>query len=182
MRKMTSSPKGEGRHLGVLVLDGVIALLLLALDQFTKHLAVVYLKGRTPFVAIKGVLEFQYLENRGSAFSLFEDQKLFILTVGVLAVGAILALMVRVPGGKRFRIVHVLLAVLAAGALGNIVDRVRFGYVVDFISVVFLHFPIFNAADCYIVVCTFVLFYLFVFHFEEEELGFLDFRRKRERH
>ena len=80
--------------------------------------------------------------------------------------------------GKRFRILHVLLAALIAGALGNIIDRIRFDFVVDFISFVLIHYPVFNVADCYIVVSAIVLFVLFMFVYKDEELGFLNFRKK----
>ena len=72
----------------------------------------------------------------------------------------------------------ILLAVLIAGALGNIIDRVRFDYVVDFISFVLIHYPIFNVADCYVVVSAIVLFCLFLFVYKEEDLEFLSFKRR----
>lgn len=161
------------------LLDAVAAAVLLALDQFTKHLAILRLKGQPSFVLIEGVLEFTYLENRGSAFSLFQDRRVFILCVGFLVMGAVFFVLLKLPCDKRFRIAHVLLSALAAGALGNMVDRMRFGFVVDFISFVLIHFPVFNAADCYIVVCTFGLFYLFLFVYKEEELTFLRFGREK---
>ena len=67
---------------------------------------------------------------------------------------------------------------LIAGALGNIVDRLRFDYVVDFISFVLIHYPIFNVADCYIVVSAILLFLLFMFVYKEADLEFLSFRKK----
>ena len=69
---------------------------------------------------------------------------------------------------------------LIAGALGNIIDRIRFDYVVDFISFVLIHYPIFNVADCYIVVAAVMLFLLFMFVYKEEDLEFLSFRKKAE--
>ena len=66
----------------MLLIDVLIAAILLGFDQFTKHLAVVHLKGQAPYVLIDGVLELQYLENRGSAFGMLQNQKVFILVVG----------------------------------------------------------------------------------------------------
>ena len=63
----------------MLMIDAVITIVLLLLDQFTKHLAVTHLKGKPAYVIIDGVLELQYLENRGSAFGMLQNQKVFIL-------------------------------------------------------------------------------------------------------
>lgn len=170
--------KEKTARVRMLAADGAAAVILLALDQITKHLAILHLKDRPPFVVIDGVLEFQYLENTGSAFSLFRDQKIFILLMGFLVMAVLLFVLFRLPVKKRFLPAHILLSALIAGALGNIVDRVRFGFVVDFISFVLIHFPVFNAADCYIVVCTICIFLLFLFYYQEEELDFLNFHKK----
>ena len=66
----------------MIALDAVIGAVLLFLDQFTKYLAITHLKGQVPIVLIKDVLELQYLENRGSAFSLLQGQKFIILFLG----------------------------------------------------------------------------------------------------
>lgn len=166
------------RNYTLLFIDALITLALLAVDQLTKHLVIVYLRKRPPLVLIDGVLEFQYYENTGIAFSLFEDKKSFILITGFLVMAVILFFLFRIPEHKRFRIVHVLTAVLIAGALGNIVDRIRFDYVVDFISFVLIHYPIFNVADCYIVVSAAILFFLFLFVYKEEDLEFLSLKRR----
>lgn len=168
----------KDRNYVLLLIDMLIAAALLALDQFTKYLVTLRLKGQPAFVLIDGVLELQYFENTGIAFSLFQNRKSFILITGFLVLAVILFFLVRIPRQKKFRIVHVLMSVLIAGALGNIVDRIRFDYVVDFISFVLIHYPIFNVADCYIVVSAIVLFLLFMFVYKEEDLEFLSFKKK----
>lgn len=168
----------HGERKRLLAVDAATMLVLLLLDQLTKYLALTRLKGNPAVVLIDGVLELQYVENTGMAFSLFQDRKVFILAMGFLVMAAILFFLFRIPEGKRFRIVHVLLAALIAGALGNIIDRIRFDFVVDFISFVLIHYPVFNVADCYIVVSAILLFILFMFVYREEELEFLSFRKK----
>ena len=168
----------KDRNYVLLLIDMLIAAALLALDQFTKYLVTLRLKGQPAFVLIDGVLELQYFENTGIAFSLFQNRKSFILNTGFLVLAVILFFLFRIPRQKKFRIVHVLMSVLIAGALGNIVDRIRFDYVVDFISFVLIHYPIFNVADCYIVVSAIVLFLLFMFVYKEEDLEFLSFKKK----
>ena len=168
----------KDRNMKFLWIDMLIAAALLAFDQFTKYLVTVNLKGRPALVLIDGVLELQYFENTGIAFSLFRERKTFILITGFLVLAVILFFLFRVPRTRRFGVVHVLMSALIAGALGNIVDRLRFDYVVDFISFVLINYPIFNGADCYIVVSAILLFVLFMFVYKEEELEFLSFRKK----
>lgn len=160
----------------MLLIDMVVAALLLVLDQFTKHLAIARLKDRPAVVLIEGVLELKYLENRGSAFGMLQNQKFFILFVGFVFLAVILFFLFKLPGEKKFRIVHVFLAAVIAGGIGNMIDRFRFDYVVDFIYFVLINFPIFNIADCYIVVSVIGLFILFLFVFKEKDLEFLNFK------
>lgn len=165
----------------MLLIDAVVTTLLLLLDQFTKHLAITRLKDKPAVVLIQDVLELDYLENRGSAFGMLQNQKFFILFVGFVFLAVILFFLFKLPGEKKFRIVHILLAAVIAGGIGNMIDRFRFDYVVDFISFVLIHFPIFNVADCYIVVSVIGLFILFLFVFKEKDLEFLNFKQNRYR-
>lgn len=165
----------------MLILDLAAAALLLALDQFTKHLAVVRLKGQAAYVLIDGVLELQYLENRGSAFGILQNQKFFILFVGTVFLAVIVFFLFKLPEKRKFYVVHILLAMVVAGGIGNMLDRIRYDYVVDFISFVLINYPIFNVADCYIVVATVTLFVLFLFVFREKDLEFLNLKQNRYR-
>lgn len=165
----------------MLAIDAVIAVVFLLFDQFTKYLAITHLKGKPAYVLIDGVLELQYLENRGSAFGMLQNQKFFILFVGIIFMAVILFFLIKLPERKKFCIIHVLLSVIIAGGIGNMVDRFRFDYVVDFISFVLIHYPIFNVADIYIVVSTIGLFILLLFVFQEKDLEFLNFKQNRYR-
>lgn len=165
----------------MLLVDLFLTLALLGCDQLTKYLAIVRLKDQPAFVLIDGVLELQYLENRGSAFGMLQNQKYFILFVGFVFMAVILFFLFKLPDDRKFRAVHIALSAIIAGGLGNMMDRFRFDYVVDFISFVLIHFPIFNVADCYIVVFTILLFFLFVFVYKESDLEFLSFKQNRYR-
>ena len=165
----------------MLLVDTAVATLLLLLDQFTKYLAVTKLKDKPAVVLIRNVLELKYLENRGSAFGMLQNQKFFILFVGFVFLAVILFFLFKLPCEKKFRIVHILLAAVIAGGIGNMIDRFRFDYVVDFIYFVLINFPIFNVADCYIVVSVIGLFILFLFVFKEKDLEFLNFKQNKYR-
>lgn len=133
VKRMPMNKEKKSRII-MLLIDVLIAAVLLVFDQFTKHLAVVHLKGQAPYVLIDGVLELQYLENRGSAFGMLQNQKVFILFVGIVFLAVLLFFLLKLPEQKKFRIVHILLAVIIAGGIGNMIDRFRLDYVVDFIS------------------------------------------------
>lgn len=162
-----------------LVLDGVIMAACLFLDQLTKYLVTERLKGGPALVLIDGVLELQYFENTGMAFSLFQNRQLFIVLMGLAVLGVLIFFLLRLPENRKFRIAHILLAMLIAGALGNLIDRFRLNFVVDFISFVLINYPIFNVADCFIVVSTVLIFLLFLFVYREEDLEFLSLRKRK---
>lgn len=173
--------KNQTKRGVMLAIDAIIIIILFLADQYTKHLAVEQLKDRPAYVLIDGVLELQYLENRGSAFGMLQNQKFFILFVGVVFLLVILFFLLKLPEKKKYNIVHILLSVIVAGGLGNMADRIRLDYVVDFISFVLIHYPIFNVADCCVVVATVLLFFLFLFVFKEQDLEFLNFKQNRYR-
>ena len=143
--------------------------LMIFLDQFTKAIAVSKLKGKEAFVLIDGVFEFQYLENYGAAFSSMLGKTTFLLIfTGVISL--ILAVIyVKTPPDKKWMLLRILLCALFAGGIGNFIDRFRFGYVVDFMSFVLIHFPIFNVADIYITVSIVVLFVAVMWIYKDED-------------
>lgn len=165
----------------MLVMDGLLGILLLAVDQYTKYLAILRLKNQPAYVLIDGVLELQYLENRGSAFGMLQNQKFFILFVGIVFMLVLLFFLFKLPQQKKFCVLHLVLAAIIAGGVGNMIDRFRFDYVVDFISFVLINYPIFNFADICVVVGTILLFLLFLFVYKEQDLEFLNFKQNRYR-
>lgn len=171
----------EVKRSKMLIIDLILAIVLLVLDQYTKYLAIIKLKGQSAYVLIDGVLELQYLENRGSAFGMLQNQKYFILFVGIVFLAVIFFFLLKLPQQKKFSPMHILLSCIIAGGIGNMIDRIRFDYVVDFISFILIDYPIFNVADCYIVCGTIVLFVLFLFVYKEKDLEFLSFKQNRYR-
>lgn len=150
----------------------------IAADQFTKHLAVVSLKDQEPFVILKDIFELHYLENRGAAFGLFQNQQVFFL-ISVIVISIIIVwLYTRVPMDQRFLPLRLCAVLIMAGAFGNCIDRVSQGYVIDFFYFKLINFPIFNVADIYVTVATFVLVILICFYYKEEELERIFHSRK----
>lgn len=152
------------------LLSLILVLILVAFDQFTKHLAVVNLMTQGPLVLIKGVLELRYLENIGAAFSMLLGKQAFLLTLTVVFLIAAVWFFLRIPPEKQFRPLTVTILVLIAGALGNMIDRIANGYVVDFIYFSIIDFPIFNVADIYVTLSVIALILEILFVYKEEDL------------
>ena len=149
---------------------GVGILLFTALDQITKYYAVISLKGQEPYVIIKNIFQLEYLENRGAAFGLFQNQRVFFF-FSVIAISlAVLWFYRRVPMEKRYIPLRFCAVLIMAGAAGNFIDRLRLNYVVDFLYFKLIDFPIFNVADIYVTAAAFLLFLLLCFYYKEEEL------------
>ena len=152
---------------------GIIAVLLgVALDQYTKYLAISHLQ-ENPISIIEGVFELRYLENRGAAFGLLQNQQLFFLIVGCITLLFIIYLYIRMPHTRRFVLLRVCMISITAGAVGNMIDRIRFRYVVDFLYFELIDFPIFNVADIFATVATFGLVMLLLFYYKEEDIDLL---------
>ncbi len=165
----------------ILLLDIIGIIAFVALDQFTKYLAVLHLKDKPAYIILNGILELNYLENRGAAFGMLQNQKVFFVFVAVVILGVIGYVLFKTPNIKKYRILHLLLSLIAAGAIGNMIDRMRLDYVVDFIYFVLINFPIFNVADIYVTVSTVALVILLLFVYNENDLNFISFKQKRYR-
>lgn len=161
------------------IIDLFLLIFLVALDQITKYYAVIKLKNQPAYNLIDGILEFNYLENKGAAFGMLQNQKIFFVFVALIFIGVIAFVIVRIPPAKKYRSLHILLVMISAGAIGNLIDRLRFDYVVDFIYLVFINFPIFNVADILVTVSTILLVIQILFVYKDNDFNFLSFNPKK---
>lgn len=168
--------KGKSK---LLLFDLLLLILLIALDQYTKYIAVIKLKNKPAFGLIDGVLEFNYLENRGAAFGMLQNQKMFFVFIALVFLGVITYVLFRAPYEKKYNRLHFLLIMISGGAIGNLIDRLRFEYVVDFIYIVLINFPIFNVADIFVTLGTSVLVINVLFVYKENDFNFLSFNQKK---
>ena len=143
--------------------------ILVILDQITKKIAVKYLAGSAGISLIKGVLELQYVENTGAAFSILEGKMIVFYLVTLIIGGGIIFLMVRMPKSGKYLVLFYTFAVLLAGALGNFIDRIMLHYVIDFIYFSLINFPVFNVADIYVTLSVFFILILILFYYSEDE-------------
>ncbi len=145
----------------------LVITVLIGADQLTKWLAVMQLQGADPITVIPGVLSFAYTENTGAAWSMFSGQRWLLVGVTSLMIIGLLAVIL---SGRYRRCVMALIggSLVIAGGVGNLIDRLYRGYVVDFIRTDFMSFPIFNLADCFVVIGAIMLFIYFVFIYSDE--------------
>ena len=122
---------------------------IVGLDQLVKVLTVANLALHETAPLIPGVLQLTYVRNTGAAFSSFEGQQWLFALIFLVFTGLILWEYFKKPmaftGFERWCI-----AAIYGGGLGNMIDRLRLGYVVDMFETVFIDFPVFNVADCFI--------------------------------
>ncbi|MBL1224399.1 signal peptidase II [Enterococcus sp. BWR-S5] len=135
----------------------VISALIVGLDQWTKYLTVENIQLGETKEFISGFLSFTYIRNTGGAWSILEGKMMFFYIMTVAVVAVLLYLLVKnIKSSKWFTIG---LSLILAGALGNFIDRLRLGYVVDMLKTEFIDFPIFNIADMALVIgvaCVFI--------------------------
>ena len=150
----------------------VLFLVLSAFDLFTKSVAVSALERGKRIPLIPGVLEFYYIQNRGAAFGIFQDGTFILGLISAIALCVLIFVYMRVPDEKKYLPLRLVLIFIAAGAAGNLYDRITLQYVRDFIYFSLIDFPVFNVADIYVTCSVFILAYLILFYYKEEDLQF----------
>ena len=142
----------------------VFAALIVAADQITKYLTVANIPLFDTVEAVPGLFHLTYVQNTGAAFSSFEGMQWLFALIFLVFTAAVIwdAWKKYMPftTAERWAV-----AAIYGGGLGNMIDRLRLGYVVDMIAVDFIDFPVFNVADCFITCgCVFLLVHLFLFN------------------
>ncbi|KXL52452.1 lipoprotein signal peptidase [Anaerotignum neopropionicum] len=150
-------------------IPAIAMVILIGLDQAAKYFALINLKPIGSTVLAEGILNLTFVENRGVAFGMFSGQRWFIL----LLTGVITIVLVyyygKLPKTREYKFVRMAMVLILAGAIGNMIDRVFRGYVVDFFEFGFIRFPVFNVADIFVVVGVFILAFLILFVIKEPE-------------
>ena len=141
-----SKQKGEI----TLILYAVLIVLFIGLDQLTKYLASAYLApvGTAPF--LPGIMELRYVENDGMAFSMLSGKQTLLIVVTSITILVLLwYLFIHKP---EMRLERIAVCMIIAGGIGNLIDRVTAGRVIDFFATTFINFAVFNVADCFVCV------------------------------
>ncbi len=141
----------------------LILIIALVADQGSKWLAETRLSQVETIPLIKGVFHLTYTQNTGAAFSILRNQQMLLIlvtSVVMLMLTLWLVRLIPVPGNEGLKLS---LIFILAGGIGNLIDRVRLNYVIDLFDFRLINYPIFNVADCLIVVGTILLGWLVIF-------------------
>ena len=134
----------------------IIVILAVVSDQITKYFVVQAanpVNGASDWARefIPGVLSFSYAENKGGGWSILNGggwERVALLGTSLVAMALIVYILIKFY--KRHPLINIALSMILGGAIGNMIDRIRLGYVVDFLTTEFMKFPIFNVADCFV--------------------------------
>lgn len=145
----------------------VMIIMIIAFDQITKYIAKSTLYPDKAIHFIDGFLEFRYAENTGVAFSMFSGGRwVFIILTSAVAIGMLVYMFTR---AQKNLWLYWSLGVIVAGAIGNLIDRIFLGYVIDFINPTFVRFAVFNIADCAVTLGTVSLVAYLIFDIFKKE-------------
>jgi len=136
---------------------------IICLDQGTKYAAEHYLAPVRELPLWEGVFHFTYSRNTGAAFSILRNKQTLLIAITFIVMIFIgIYLFKSIQSNESWQL-NLSLAMIIGGGIGNLIDRVRLNYVIDFFDFTLINYPIFNVADCFIVIGTVVLGYLLIF-------------------
>ena len=121
---------------------------------------------------------FSYLRNSGAAWGMLSGKINLFLVFTVIVMLIVTYVIINLPATRKYMPLLITCTLLVSGAVGNFIDRVRFGYVRDFIYFKLINFPVFNVADCYVTVSVALLIILILFVYKEDGFGFLRLSKK----
>lgn len=159
---------------------------LIFLDQYTKHLATDKLMGKDAVDLISGVLQFTFVGNKGIAWGMLWDKINFVVILTTIISILLLFLIFKIDLRinfyiennveklsskiKTLKVLQIIFLVMFSGAVGNLIDRIRIGYVIDFIYIELINFPVFNVADIFVTLSMVALIILCLFRIDENEI------------
>lgn len=130
---------------------------LVAIDQVLKMIVANMMQVGETLAVISGVFHITFVKNTGAAFSVLRDKQFFLISITFIVM--LIVFVVLIKNRKKFSLaLQTSLVMIIGGGIGNLTDRIRLGYVVDYLDVRLIHFPVFNFADCCIVIGVILLF------------------------
>lgn len=169
---LISRKKIAGRYL-LAILSFVI---LVIIDQLTKYHITSTMKLHDSIPVIENVFEIHYIQNRGAAWGMLENQQgLFIVCTSIACIFGVI-FYIQCAKSNQLKALQICLVLILAGAVGNFIDRITVQYVIDFLYFKLIDFPVFNIADCYVTIGFFVTIILILFIYKEEDLEVLSLK------
>ncbi|XJS11615.1 signal peptidase II [Aerococcaceae bacterium WGS1372] len=146
----------------------LIAVFSILLDQYIKFLTISNLQVGESASGIIGVIDFFYLQNTGAGWGMFSGRINLLVIVTILAVIYICYLIIK--NRDHYLLVRIAYGLVLGGALGNFIDRIRLGYVIDMFRLKFINFPIFNVADISLTLGVILLISVMLFYQNSEDV------------
>ncbi len=171
MELMNAISSNHDKQIAVACLLAILSFfVLVGIDQATKYWIDRNMELYSSIPVIRDVFEIHYIRNEGAAWGIFAQKQLWFCIIAILFLigGSIVYL--RCVQMNSFKALRAALVLVLSGAMGNLIDRVRFHYVIDFLYVKAIRFPVFNVADCYVTVGCFLMILLCIFYYPEQEL------------
>lgn len=163
--------KNESKHnIKIYFLPIVLLAVLISIDQLTKYIIVSNFSLYESIPLIENVFSITYIQNKGAGWGLLQGQQVLFLCITAFVLIFTAYIFTRVYKNKCHRLLSISLVVLAAGSIGNMIDRIKQGYVIDFFNFELIDFPVFNVADIYIVISMISIFLLVMFKYSNEDL------------
>jgi len=150
----------------------ILTILLIIADQITKYYTLIKLSPIGSIEVLKGVLSFTYVENRGAAFGILQNARWIFIAVTLITIIAIIGYIIKTKPSCKTLLLS--LSLILAGGIGNMIDRIFRGFVVDMIEVTFINYPVFNLADCCVVIGTILLGIYILFIYKEPKKEDID--------
>jgi signal peptidase II len=142
----------------------LLVIAIVVIDQISKYYAEILLYGKESYKLIEGVFHLTYARNTGAAFSILKDNQIFLKSVTAVVMVFLFFYLLKLTRKNKQIFFKISLAFILGGGIGNLIDRVRFDYVVDYFDFTLINFAIFNVADSFVVVGTMILGYLLIFN------------------
>ena len=145
-------------------------LVIIFIDQLTKIIVTNSMELDASIPVIRDVFDIHYIRNTGMAWGLFRDRTWLLALVSVIMIAGLLYVYHHISEGKYYRVLRILLICIIGGAFGNLIDRIRLNYVIDFLYFKPINFPVFNVADIFVTVSVILLLILMIFKYKGKDL------------
>lgn len=179
---MNQKPLTHNTRIAVACLLAILSFfILVGIDQFTKYLIIQNLELYDSIPLIPNIFEIHYIQNEGAAWGILANKQVLFCIIAILFLILGFFVYFRCVQMNRFKALRAVLIFILSGAMGNLIDRISLHYVIDFLYIKAINFPVFNVADCYVTVGCVLMIILCTFYYPEQELDQLFIKGKSRR-
>lgn len=164
----------------ILLWDLVCLIILNIGDRISKFFSLKYCSKKN-LELMENYLEITYLENYGGAFGILRNQRFFFIFISALFIILVTFFLFALPNHKKYNGLNIFLSFIIAGMIGNMIDRIIYGYVSDIIYIKKFDFPVFNLSDIWISVGVLGTIFIVIFGLKEKDFDFMNFKQNKYR-